>query len=86
MEEVFNITLLELLVILLVFVLSRVVAEPWILATRNIYFSSTGQSPKSAIHTTIYAFVVTIVVIAIFISIDLFGLIPGGTKNFLYKV
>lgn len=85
-QELFSITVLELLLLFLLFVLSRVVADPWINACEKIYFSFTKHSPSSALHSTIYAMVITVIVVVIFIFIDFLALLPGGTKNFLYKL
>jgi hypothetical protein len=74
----------ELLIILLIFVLSRIVADPWIEACKHTYFTFTKHSPSSALHLTGYAIVVTILVLIVFIILDLHSLVPGGTKNFLY--
>lgn len=74
-------TLCELLAILVVFVLSRVIAEPWILAIRNAYFNGLEKDESSTLDSVVYAIAVTFSVIVILVVLDVFSAVPGGTKK-----
>ncbi|SPN79895.1 Transmembrane domain-containing protein [Cedratvirus Zaza IHUMI] len=80
-EQHFGLTFCELLAILVVFVLSRVVAEPWILAIRNAYFNGLEKDMDCTWDTVIYAGVITLSVVFVLLVLDFFTLVPGGTKK-----
>lgn len=82
-----NISFCDLLLILLVFVLSRVVAAPWVIALESSYFSISGRERTETSALLLYAITITVLVIVIFFIIDKFDYYPlqGGVCDFLHK-
>ncbi len=80
-----GITLKELVIILLLFILTRIVAQPWIRAMRVSFYEWTGFSERSPWVAIMYALGVTIFVIIFFIIIEFLGIYDGKCKDFLHK-
>lgn len=85
-QRVFTLGFFDLLVIVILFVLCRVLTEPWVLVAKNACFQTMGMSKTSTKDTLIYAAVMTSFILFIFVVIDYYALCPGGTRNFIYKI